>query len=422
VLLNNPAGSAAISEKKPEFFYGHVVVAASLIVMTLTFGVNYSFGVFFEPLIGEFNWTRALISGAYAVCTFLAGFWGIFAGRISDRLGPRKLSVMGGFCLGTGFLLMSRVSSLWQVYIIYGLIMAVGVGGCWPILLTTVAKWFVAKRGLMTGILAAGVGLGTILTPPLATWLISLHGWRTTYVIIGTGTLVLIVAASLFLKRDPKDIGRLPYGVTEHTPVSQIREINFRQVLVTRQFWMVCGIYFCFGYCLHSVMVHIVPHATGLGFSPATASSVLAVIGGTTIVAKILAGTVGDRFGIRPTVVLGQLFLTTALIWLQLTGQIWGLYLFGFVFGLAYGCIMTMQSLLLAELFGLGSLGVILGGVTFLYTVGASVGPLAAGQVFDTTGSYSLAFIICTLLAASAILLTLFMKPVADKTEPSNNY
>ena len=114
--MNDRLDLDSLSGKKQEFFYGHIVVAASLVIMTLTFGVNYSFGVFFQPLAGEFGWSRAMISGAYSISTFVAGFWGIFAGRISDRLGPKILSMMGGFCLGLGFLLMSRVSGLWQVY------------------------------------------------------------------------------------------------------------------------------------------------------------------------------------------------------------------------------------------------------------------------------------------------------------------
>ncbi|MFC1902177.1 MFS transporter [Chloroflexota bacterium] len=398
-------------EPRTRFFYGYVIVGTAFIIMTLTFGANYTFGVFIEPLIAEFGWTRAAISGAYAVLTLVAGFWGIFAGRISDRLGPKIVGVIGGFCLGLGFVLMSQVTALWQVYLIYGLIIPAGIGGCWPVFIATVVKWFAARRGLITGIVAAGVGFGTMITPPLATWLISIYDWRATYGIVGIGTMVLIIAASLFHKRDPYQIGQVPHGIEKQRAAAPPREFAFRQVVRTRQFWMVCGIYFCFGYCLHSVMVHIVPHATGTGISPASAASILAAIGSASIIAKLIVGMASDRLGIKLTLTLALALLTATFIWLQSAGELGELYLFGIIFGFAYGGTMTMQPLLLAELFGLGSLGIIVGSVTFSYTVGSAIGPLIAGHIFDITASYRPAFIICAVMAVIAIILTLPVRP-----------
>jgi len=400
---------------KPRFFYGYVIVSAIFVIMLMTFGLNYTFGVFLKPLIAEFGWTRAATSAAYSLCTLVAGFLGIFAGRLSDRLGSKIIGIACGFFLGLGFLLMSQVNALWQLYLFYGLIIAAGIGGIWPALLPTVAKWFVARRGLMTGIVASGIGFGQIIVPPLASRLIYTYDWRPAYIIVGIVTLVFIILAAQFLKRDPRQIGQLPYGedkVKQESSVSEDRGFYLQEAIRTRQFWMLCIIYFCFGFCLHTVGVHIVAHATELGIPPISAANLLAAIGGTSIVGKVVLGSASDRLGVKRSLVFSLILLLVSFLWVQLARELWMLYLFSVVYGFGYGGTITMQPLLAAELFGLSSLGVILGGVTFAYTIGGAAGPVLSGHIFDITGSYSLAFLACAILAFVAIILTLSLAPL----------
>lgn len=404
--------------KKPKFFYGYVIVSAAFVVMTLAFGINYSFGVFFEPLLAKFGWTRAVTSAAYSLCTLVAGFLGIFAGRLSDRFGPRVLSIAIGFFLGLGFLLLSQVSAIWQFYLFYGLIIAAGIGSCWPSLIPTVSRWFVGRRGLMTGIVASGIGFGALTIPPLASWLISTYDWHLAYIIIGLITLVLVSLAAQFLKRDPHQIGQLPYGedkVKQEGSALEARGFSLQEAMHTRQFWTVCTIYFCVGFGLHTVMVHIVIHATGLGIPAATAASILAIIGGMSTVGRITGGGASDRFGVKPSLVFDFILMLAALLWLVSAREMWMLYLFGVVFGFAYGGIAALQPLLTAELFGLSSLGVILGSVAFIYTIGGAVGPLLAGHIFDITGSYSLAFMICAAIGIVGVVLTVVLRPITSE-------
>ncbi len=406
--------------RKPRFFYGYTIAVAAFIIMALTYGINSTFGVFFKPLVAEFGWTRAATSIAYSMMTLVAGFWGIFAGRLSDRLGSRVVGITGGFFLGLGFLLMSQVNAVWQLYLLYGLIIAVGLGGAWPALLPAIAKWFVGRRGLTTGIVTSGIGFGMIIIPPLASRLISTYDWRLTYIILGSITLVVIIVAANFLKRDPYQIGQLPYGEDEakqESSVLEARGFHFQEAIHTRQFWMACDIYFSFGFSLHTVTVHIIPHAIGLGIPAISAANILAAIGGASIVAKLVLGSASDRIGVKPSLVFALILLLVAFLWLQLARELWMLYLFGIVFGFAYGGTMTLQPLLAAELFGLSSLGVILGGVTFVYTIGGAAGPVLAGYIFDVTGSYSLAFLICAVLVVIAILITLSLTPLNRKRE-----
>ncbi len=386
----------------------------------LTYGVNYTFGIFLEPLLAEFGWTTAATSAAYSLSTLASGFLGIFAGRLSDRFGPRIVATACGTLLGLGLLLMSQINAIWQLYLLYGLIIAAGIGGCWPALIPALAKWFVARRGLMTGIVVSGIGFGTLAIPPLASRLVAVYNWRPAYIIIGIIALVFTILAAQFLKRDPYQTGQLPYGsdtAEQESSIPEARGLSFQETMRTRQFWTVCTIYLCFGFSLHTVMVHIVRHATGMGISAASAANILAAIGGANIIAKIGLGGASDRLGVKPSLAFSFIMMLAALLWLQLADAVWMFYLFGIVFGFAYGGIITLQLLLAAELFGLSSLGVTLGSVAFSFTIGGAVGPVLSGRIFDVYGSYRLAFLVCAIIATLGILLVLSLTPLKKERD-----
>lgn len=397
-------------KKRPHLYYGYVIVFVSLVVMTLTFGVNYSYGVFFTPLSGEFGWGKAATSAGYSLLTIFAGFLGIFAGRLSDKVGIRAIAISGAILLSLGSFLMYYVNAIWQFYLIFALLLGGGVGGCWPSLMAAIPRWFVRHRGLMTGIVGAGTGLGSVTLPPLISAIIPTYGWRVSFVIMGAIVLVLIVTAAMFMKREPRQTGQSTNGAPKTGYTSQpVRKqgLSFREMISDNNFWLVCMIYFFFGFGLHTIMVHIVPHAIEMGISPESAAGVLATVGGISTVSRLIVGSASDRLGIRLSLAINFILMIAALLWLQYTSQLWMLYLFAIVFGIAYGGVMTMQSLVLAELFGLGSLGLIVGGVSFIYTAGSALGPLVSGYIFDITQSYRLAFLICTIFAVVALTLVL---------------
>jgi MFS family permease len=389
--------------------------------MTLTFGVNYSFGIFFTPLRAEFGWTKAVTSVAYSVLTFLAGFLGIFAGRFTDRFSAKAVCLSGGCFLGLGCMLLSQITSAWQFYLVYGLVVSAGIGGAWPSLTATVPKWFLRRRGLMIGIVASGTGLGTMIVPPVVSRLISIYGWRNAYIILGAFTLVLIVAAALFMKRDPHQSGQLLYGEDGEKQEHDLhggKSFSYREMFQDRHIQLVCIIYFCFGFSLHTIMVHMVPYAIETGIPPETAAGLMAVAGGAGVLSKLLVGGISDRIGVRWSLGYNFILLIVALIWLQVTGSLSALRVFAIGFGFAYGGIMALQSVLAANLFGLGSLGLVVGGVTFIYTIGSAVGPLLSSILFDMMGSYRIAFLLCAVLdgvALAVVLATLRKKGLKPK-------
>ena len=204
-----------IERKRPSFFYGYVIVAVAFFLMLIMWGAYYSFGIFFEPLLAQFGWTKAMTSGAFSLSFFLTGILGVLAGKLTDRFGPRVVMTVCGFFLGLGYLMMSQIGAIWQLYLFYGVVIAIGMSGAWVPLISTVPRWFVKRRGMMTGIVTSGTGIGTIIFSLVASRLISDHGWRLSYVIVGSGVLVLLMLAAQFLRRDPHQIGQLPYGRSE---------------------------------------------------------------------------------------------------------------------------------------------------------------------------------------------------------------
>ena len=404
--------------RAPKLFYGYIIALAAFFIMVVTWGAFYCFGVFFKPVLIEFGWTRAATSGAYSLSFVLSGFLGIFAGRLSDRLGPRIVVTGCGLFLGSGYLLMSQISTIWQLYLFYGVIVGIGLSGAYVSAVSAVSRWFVKRRGLMTGIVIAGIGAGTMVMPPLANWLISSYGWRASYTIIGIIVLVLIILAAQFLKRDPSQIGLSPYGEGEAEQGSlnlEARGFSLQRAIHTRQFWMLYAMFLCFGVSVQAIMVHIVIHATELEISAASAANILAIIGGVSIAGRIIMGSAGDRIGNKLVITVCFILMSVALLWLLVTKELWMFYLFAVVFGFAYGGWAALISLMVAELFGLSSLGVILGAVTFGLTIGEAIGPTLAGRIFDITSSYQTAFLICVGLSIIAIILALFLKPITRK-------
>ncbi len=401
------------SGAKPRFFYGYIVVAITFFIMVVAYGMHTSFGVFFKPILAEFGWTRAMTSGAYSLAWLIQGVLGIFMGRLTDRLGPRKVITLCSLLLGLGYLLMSQISAAWQLYLFYGVIIGIGMGGIFVPMMSTVSRWFVQRRSMMIGIVMAGGGIGTLITPPIANWLISTQGWRTSYIILGSVVLVLIFLAAQFLKRDPAQVGQRSYGENkgDESKLKVVTEgFSLKKTVHTSQFWMLFSINFCLGFSAYVFIIHIAPHAIDLGISATTAAYILAIEGGLSIVGRAAMGTAADRIGNKPTLIIGFILLAIVLFWLVPAAEVWILYLLAAVFGLAFG-VGAVVPPLTAGLFGLGSHGLILGVTTFGYTIGAALGPFLAGYMFDATGSYQGAFLVCAGLSIAGIVLASLLRP-----------
>jgi MFS transporter, OFA family, oxalate/formate antiporter len=394
-------------------YYGYILATAATIILMVGYGTHYSYSVFFDSLSTEFNSAKGTISGAFSIAMLTSGLISILAGRLSDRLGPKAVCIFCGSALGVGFLLMSRVNSVWQIYLLYGLFIAIGAGGFYPAAVSTVARWFTINRGIMTGIVTAGLGLGSIIFSPLISHFITAYGWRQAYVIIGVIALVVILSASQFLKRKPEQDGHATSFKKEliKTVSTDKRDFTYREAIRTRQFWMLAVIYLLSGYGQLSLMVHIVPYATGNGITPISAASVLSVIGASSIFSRVITGRIGDRIRVKPLIIAILATLMVSLVWLEFAHELWEFICVGIIFGLGYGGSSTMQSLVAVEMFGLSSLGVLLGNFIFCICIGGSLGPFLTGVLYDVTNNYQLAFLICAITALASLVLALWLTP-----------
>jgi MFS family permease len=398
-----------------QFSYGYIMVAVGFTILLLSWGLYIVFGVFFDPLLEEFGWTRAMISGAYSLSSILSGVLAIVMGGLTDRLGPRLVVTFCGFCFGLGYLLMSQVHTLWQLYLYFGIVVGIGMSGLWIPLLSPIVRWFVGRRSLMTGIVISGLTLGQLIGPLVISRLIAAYGWRLSCIIMGGAVMVMIVVLAQFLRRNPAQAGQLPDREKEGKKQEfkpEGKDLILNEAVHTPQFWLVAIIFFCVGFATFSITVHIVPHAIKLGISAVTAANILAINGGIGIIGNfMLGGIIGDKIGNRKAFIIGTALMAASLFWLVPAREVWALYLMAAIFGIGLGGVGTSESPLIARLFGLTSHGLIYGVVGLSWTFGGAVGPIVTGYMCDVIGNYQYAFLLCAVIGVIGLILLIILRP-----------
>ncbi len=407
------------------FFYGWVIVAVCTVLLATQAGIMYSFGVFFKPLAADLGSSRAAISGVYSLFMITSGVFGIPMGWLADRFGPAKMAAICGFLTGLGLVLTSQVNSLWQLYLAYGLVGGIGISAGFPITTSTTARWFVKRRGLVLGVVSAGVGLGTLTVLPLAEHLITDFGWSRAYFILGIAAWVIIITGALFLRRDPEAIGRRPYGVEAPLPESNTSHkerkihvsletgVTLSTAARSRPLWMLILIYFLFNVSIQMIMVHLVNYATDLGIAPLVAATVVSAIGIGSIVGRLVMGTASDRIGSNNALIICCITLVTSLLWLMFARELWMFYLFAFVFGFAYGGEVPQMPTLTSRFFGLQAVTALVGTVMVGTSTGGALGSWIGGRIFDVTHSYMVAFSVAVVASISAVIMAVMLKKVA---------
>jgi len=407
---------------KGKFFYGYVIATACFSIQAVGIGTYISYGVLFNPLISEFGWSRASIAGASSMAFLLMGLLGIVGGRLNDRIGPRKLMTVTGIFFGLGYLLMSRLETVWQLYLFFGLIFGIGLSSVDVISLTTIARWFVRKRGVVTGIVKVGTGAGQMTIPFLASILITSYGWRYACILIGVVMLIILVAIAQLMRRDPGMMGLSPDGDETgpaNEPALAVEGLSLGEAIRTRQFWTICAADLTIVFCLMLVVVHIVPFTIDIEVSPTRAAGVLSTIGGVSMAGRFISGLAIDRVGSRRVMIFCLFLLIAGLLWLQLAKELWMIYLFAVIYGIAHGGFFTTLSPLVAEFFGIKSHGALFGITMFCGTFGGALGPFLAGYIFDVTGGYGLAIWICILMSALGFVLISLLKPLEEGGQAS---
>ena len=386
-----------------------LIVGTGFLVQAVYVGLLFMFGILFLEFEETFGWSRAVISGAFSVFLLATGFIGIAMGKLNDLFGPRRIMIAGALIHGAGYALMSLIQAPWQLYLFYGVLVAVGFSTHDIVTLSTIARWFTTKRSLMSGIVKAGAGTGTFVIPILLTVLLSVWDWRIACLVVGATSTLILTFLAQFLTRNPLSTPRQPHNNSIPTPQTEIG-LTLKLAIKTPNFWILCVGQFLIFSCLMVVMIHVAPHARDLGFETTQAAKVLSTIGAASILGRIILGGLADRLGGKRTLIIAYAILSASLIWLLFIREPWILFLFAPVYGFTHGAFFTLISPTVAELFGTRSHGVIFAIILFHGTIGGALSPLIAGYVFDTVGSYQPVFTCLAGLAVAGLVLVHFLQ------------
>lgn len=402
------------SQQNQRIFYGFIIGIAAFFVLFSAYGVRFAYGVFFKPMAQELGFGAATTSAAYSISFFLEGVFSLVSGGLADRFGPRRVVAVSSLVVGVGYALMPLVQTIWQLYLVYGLIVGVGMGAMFVPLVSMTARWFNARRNLMTALVSSGAGAGMLIVPSSTAHLIDACGWRNSFLIMGIFVAVVVFIAARFMKRDPEEIGAVPYG--ESPKSAENRSIaeyghSVQDALRLPQFWTVFVTMFLFGIFTMSYNIHIVPDAINSGMRPTDAAHILATTGALLIAGRVLFGIVADRIGNKPILILCFALSFGAMLLISFGQAHWVFFVMAVLMGIAQGGIGTSQSPLIATLFGLKSHGLILGCIGLGNTTGAALGPLLTGYVFDLTGSYHGAFLMCAACSLTAVGFACLIRP-----------
>jgi MFS family permease len=403
-------------------FYGWWIVLAGTFILFVASGIGfYGHGVILDPLRILHGWSKATISSAVTLYFFTSGIMGMIIGRQIDRYGPKWVLIIGAVIIGAGFVLLSYINTVWQLYVIY-FIMALGFS-CTSLVPanTLITNWFIRKRGFAMSLTNSGLSAGGIVLVPFASYIITRWGLEVALPVLGTIYGVVVIISTSFIKQRPSDINQFPDGTPQEAVSSgshasaisysaQMRVWTRRQAMRTVAFWSIVIAFLLalagqIAFLVHQIS--FLSHYLGIS-GAATAVSITA---GASIIGRLWLGTFVDRCDKRYVTMVCFLIQGIAVFTLAYYQHVVILYLATLAFGLTMGNIIMMMSLITGECFGLVSFATVSGLAGVFTMSGAAFGPSVAGFIFDATGSYQMAFTIFAAMSAVAILVIYFAKP-----------
>jgi len=376
------------------------VVGGAFLCVAVIFGVAYSFAAFFRSFGTEFAAERADVSLVFGLSGLLYFLLGAGAGMLADRFGPRLVCSAGMVFIAAGLLASSFAQSMAAIYVAWGGGLGIGIGLVYAPSIASVPPWFVRRRAFAAGIASAGIGVGTLAVPLLATAAIDALGWRHALQVIAAAVLVVGVGATLLLRRAP----------TRAAPGTAAAGMTLKEALRSRRFWWMYAACVLAAPAMFIPFAHVSAAARDLGIGDARAVGLVGLIGVGSIVGRFAIGGLADRLGRIASIVLLEASLGACyLLWLGAGGYL-ALAVFALWLGLSYGGIVSLMPAICMDLFGARAVSGILGTLYSGAAFGNLLGPVLAGAVFDRTGSYVpviwAGFILATLSAiASAQLL-----------------
>jgi MFS family permease len=388
--------------------------------LTLTLGETFwTFGVFFKPLQQEFGWSRALVSSVFTA--FLLGYAlsVIASGRLVDQYSPKPVLLVSALLMVSGLCLCS-VGTTIDHFRLCLFTVGLGSGATWSVPNATVQRWFYGKKdaGLALGIVTSGVGAGALLFAPLINFLIQSYGWRIAFLTLGILFGSVVAMATLVLMPVPRPMR----GTGKGTEVRGIHAGNEcpagRRWYASRAFAAILFISVVGMFTFQFVSTHMVPHATDVGISPSAAAAALGFMGGFSILGRVSSGLFSARLGWHRLLSLAYFGMAASMVCLSVLKDLWTLYVFAFLYGVFHGVRISGQVGVLPEIFGMRSLGELIGLTAAAGQLISAFSPYVVGALFDATGSYSLAFLLTFVLLVAGGVVAGLLKRIAARTHP----
>ncbi len=406
---------AAITETRTEklpriartpFYYGWIILAvAGLASFTSAPGQTYTFSVFLDSFIEDLNISSTYVSTLYLFGSLTAAGMIIFVGRALDVVGPRIMLVTVTVLIGGGALLLSRVEAPWQLFIGIAVMRTMGQGALSLIPATMVSIWFVRKRAMALAIMALGGAAAAGVFPIYGATLIDAYGWRTAWIAIAiTSWSLLIIPATLFVRRSPESVGLLPDGAKPGTSAAGAKRSRrlvetgqpwtLSEAMRARALWLLIFAGIAQSLIGTGVMFHQVQIMTDKGLSSSVAAGVFGVTAPSMLVGQFVSGYLAGRFPERYLIAIGQGLIVVSIALLFTVSSAWQAYFYGAVLGLSMGFLMNSMQSIWPAYFGRKHLGSIRGVTNFGTMAAAAIGPLPLAAAFDLTGSYTIGLII----------------------------
>lgn len=399
-------------------FYGWWVVGAVGVVGLWAGVIFYGIAAFINPIVQDMQWSYLSLSVALSMRSVEMGFLSPLTGYLSDRLGARFLVLIAALTVAAGFLILSKLDSLWTFYAGF-IVLSVGLSGMGhSAILTPIANWFSRNLGKAVGLSMIGYGMSGVFIP-LITWLIELWHWRNVFLVLAGATLVVLVPAALMIHQRPEDYGQKVdgthrQGFTDRTGAAQREDIPPTTryfALRTRAFWMLSLSTGAFSMVLNIVSLYMLPYLEMKQVPTEMAALVVMGIPLASVPGRFFMGWLGDTMEKRLIMVAALGLMAVSLSLICLWDAVWLYFLFVFLFGMGFGGIFSLRSSMIQEYFGRHCFGSVQGMSTPIMVLGGVVGPPLAGWIFDTQSNLDVTWILCLLVTLATIPLVLAIGP-----------
>lgn len=399
---------------KKSIHYAWVVAVVTFVALLVSSGVRNAPGVIIKPLEADFGWDRASISFAIAISLFAFGFGGPIGGSLIDRFGPRRVMLFGLGLTGLGLALLVTMDNLWQLHLLWGLLVGVGTGCISGSLGATVAvRWFNAQRSVIIGVFGAASAAGQLIFTPLLIYVNIFAGWQWVFGGLGLVLALALLPALIWMRDTPGQVGTQPYGKT--TPQSAAADSHatpLRDAIRTRDFWLLAGSFFICGYTTNGMIgTHLLPHSLEHGFVEAEISWALVLMGMMNIVGTTASGWLAGRYDNRLLLATYYGFRGLSLAALPFILEMQGMLIFAIIYGLDWVATVPPTVNLTAQRFGRASLGTLYGWIFCAHMIGAGIASYAGGFFRDWLGDYHLIFISAAIMGLVASGLALNISP-----------